>query len=104
MCVSPHIRKLNNGRPPKYPELENEIYNNGILTYTKTDCIQRPAYNLVAQWILQAWNNIDPNLIQKAFKYCGISNLRDGTENSLIFDYDRLGQHTNSRNHIYMQD
>lgn len=26
MRVSPHIRKLNNGRPPKYPELENEIY------------------------------------------------------------------------------
>ncbi|CAG8815249.1 6770_t:CDS:2, partial [Dentiscutata erythropus] len=84
---------LNNGRPPKYPELENEIYGwvkelrsalkpvtrammrdyynnwlgNGILTYTKTGRIQCSAYNLIAQWILQAWNEIDPNLIRKAF-------------------------------------
>lgn len=59
---------------------------------------------MVAQWILQAWNEIDPNLIRKAFKCCGISNSRDGTEDSLIFDYDRLGQRTNSRNHVYVQD
>ncbi|CAG8830292.1 6474_t:CDS:1, partial [Cetraspora pellucida] len=54
--------------------------------------------------ILQAWNNIDPNLIRKAFKCCDISNSQDGTEDSLIFDYNRLGQYTNSHNHMYMQN
>ncbi|CAG8673694.1 8958_t:CDS:2, partial [Scutellospora calospora] len=49
-------------------------------------------------------NEIDPNLIRKAFKYCDISNTQDSTEDSLIFDYDRLNQYTNSHNHIYVQD
>ncbi|CAG8634248.1 5762_t:CDS:2 [Cetraspora pellucida] len=100
MHVLFHIRKLNNERPPKYPKLENEIYgwmwhyyndwlDNSILTYTKTGCIQHSAYNLVAQWILQAWNNINPNLIRKAFKCCvEVINLmsKDNTDNEAEAD------------------
>lgn len=77
---------------------------NEVHTLTKKGRIKRPAYNLVAQWVLDAWNSIDPNLIRKSFKCCGISNSRDGKEDHLIFDYDQLGQQTNSRNHIYIQE
>ncbi|CAG8478776.1 3973_t:CDS:2 [Scutellospora calospora] len=41
----------------------NDWLDNSILTYTKTGRIQYPAYNLVAQWIFQTWNDIDSNLI-----------------------------------------
>ncbi|CAG8449311.1 4609_t:CDS:2 [Gigaspora rosea] len=75
-----------------------------IHTFTKKGCIQHPAYNLVAQWVLDAWNNLDPALIRKSFKCYGISNSRDGKEDHLIFDYDQLGPQTNSRNYIYNQD
>ena len=27
MCVSPHIQQINKEKPPKYPELEKDIYN-----------------------------------------------------------------------------
>ncbi|CAG8714323.1 6464_t:CDS:2, partial [Racocetra fulgida] len=60
--------------------------------------------DLIAQWILEAWHNVDFNFIQKAFKVCGISNSQDGKKDYLIFDYDKLGQCTNLRNYIYTQD
>jgi len=75
-----------------------------VHTFTKKGHIKRPAYNLIAQWVLDTWNNIDPTLIRKSFKCCGISNSRDGKEDHLIFDYDQLGQQTNSRNHIYIHE
>ncbi|RIB26409.1 hypothetical protein C2G38_2163489 [Gigaspora rosea] len=34
--------------------------------------------------------NIDPILIQKSFKCCSISNVRDSSKDHLIFDYDQL--------------
>ncbi|RIA99681.1 hypothetical protein C1645_811006 [Glomus cerebriforme] len=29
-------------------------------------------------------------MIRQSFKYCGISNITDGTEDALIFDFNRL--------------
>ncbi|CAG8696665.1 18204_t:CDS:1, partial [Acaulospora morrowiae] len=55
---------------------------------TPTGRIQKPAYNVIAQWIKKAWDDIDPALIQRSFKCCGISNARDGSEDKLIFDFD----------------
>ena len=40
-------------------------------------------------------------MIKKSFKCCGISNKRDGSEDSLIFDYDSvLGSTSSDRNDI----
>ena len=65
--------------------------SNGIKNYTKTGRIQRPPYNLIAQWIHDAWYKVDTLLIQKSFKVCGISNSQDGKEDQLIFDYEQVG-------------
>ena len=62
--------------------------------------IKRPSYETVVNWINNSWNAIDVNLIQRAFKCCGISNKRDGTEDELIFDYDHLGQSGQSNGRI----
>ncbi|CAG8505324.1 14900_t:CDS:2 [Acaulospora morrowiae] len=44
----------------------------------------------MAEWVKQAWDEIDPKLIQRSFKCCEISNNENGIEDSLIFDYDKV--------------
>ena len=72
------------------------IYNDwmveSVKELTATGKIKRPSYETVVNWVNASWNAVDINLIQRSFKYCGISNKRDGTEDELIFDYKRLGQ------------
>ena len=77
-----------------------------IKTYTPSGRIQKPAYNLVAQWVKNAWNAVDPSLIRRSFKCCGISNEQDGSEEHLIFDYDKVAgsNTTNKSNYIYLND
>ncbi|CAG8660893.1 658_t:CDS:1 [Acaulospora morrowiae] len=77
-----------------------------IKTYTPTGRIRKPAYNLIAQWIKDAWDAIDSSLIQRSFQCCGISNARDGSEEHLIFDYNYVTKNnTNSNNnHVYLSN
>ncbi|CAG8795498.1 29193_t:CDS:2 [Gigaspora margarita] len=78
--------------------------NSGRARVINKSHIQCPAYNLIAQWVLDTWNNIDPILICKSFKYYSISNSQNRKEDHLIFDYDQLGPQTNSHNYIYIQE
>ncbi|CAG8680748.1 9049_t:CDS:1, partial [Acaulospora morrowiae] len=71
-------------------EQYNEWMAEEIKELTPSGRIKRPPYNLIAQWVLTAWEQIDSKLIEKSFKCCGISNSRNGSEDKLIFDYDRL--------------
>jgi hypothetical protein len=76
-----------------------------IKNLTPSGRIQRPAYSTVAEWVELAWKNIDPTLIQRAFKCCGISNARDSSEDDLIFDYDRVTEtRPKSSNYIFTND
>lgn len=49
---------------------------------------------VIIGWILQIWkyeqNTINKEMIYMSFKYCGISNCLDGSENSLIKVYDKI--------------
>ncbi|CAG8612611.1 9882_t:CDS:2, partial [Cetraspora pellucida] len=56
--------------------------------------------------IKDAWNAIDPSLICHSFKYCGISNVRDGSEEHLIFDYDKVTEKNanNVGNYVYLSN
>ena len=62
--------------------------------------IKRPSYETVVNWVNNLWNAVNVNLIQRSFKYCDISNKRDGTEDELIFDYNHLGQLNQSDDRI----
>ncbi|CAG8856760.1 16825_t:CDS:1, partial [Gigaspora margarita] len=35
-------------------------------------------------------DDINPRIIRKAFKYCGISVATDGSEDDLVFNYEAL--------------
>ncbi|CAG8786058.1 402_t:CDS:2, partial [Gigaspora rosea] len=40
------------------------------------------------EWVIKSWNQVDPALIKRSFKCCGISTAQDGTEEDLMFNYD----------------
>src|SRR3954466_12560856 len=61
-----------------------------IKEYTSKGKIKRPSYSLVATWIKEARDNIDPAMIQRSFKCCGISTRMDGSEDNLIFDFEKV--------------
>jgi hypothetical protein len=63
---------------------------NEIHELTPAGRIKRPSYSLVCSWVKAAWEKVDPSLIRKSFKCCGISVETDGTEDDEIFDYDNL--------------
>ena len=52
--------------------------------------IKKPSYSLVANWVKDSWDAIDPNMIKRSFKCCGISNNINGLEDDLIFDLSKL--------------
>ena len=59
--------------------------------------IKKPSYSLVTNWVKDSWDAIDPNMIKRSFKYCGISNNINGLEDDLIFDLSKL-ENVNNRN------
>ena len=56
--------------------------------YTPTGRLKRPSITAVCQWIKNAWEGINPQLMIKSFKKCCISNALDGTEDDLIYEDD----------------
>lgn len=66
-----------------------------IKDYTPSGKIKRPSYSLVAKWVKEGWDAVDVNKIRQSFKCCGISNAMDGTEDTLIFDFNRLENKVN---------
>ena len=70
--------------------LYNNWMNDAIKDYTPSGKIKRPAYSLVANWIKEAWDSVDTNMIRRSFKCCGVSNSLDGSEDGLIFDFNKV--------------
>ncbi|MCU7901214.1 MAG: hypothetical protein KZQ66_03680, partial [Candidatus Thiodiazotropha sp. (ex Lucinoma aequizonata)] len=47
--------------------------------------MRKPELQDVCQWIVDAWTELDPAIIVRAFKKCCISNSMDGTEDDVIW-------------------
>ena len=71
--------------------------NEAIKEYIPSGRIKKPSYSLVANWVKDSWDAIDPNMIKRSFKCCGISNDVNGLEDDLIFDLSKL-ENVNNRN------
>jgi hypothetical protein len=79
--------------------MTNEVHN-----LTPTGRIKKPSYSLVCSWIKIAWEKINPSLIRKSFKCCGISIKTDGTEDDEIFDYNNLTVNENKENNEFLEE
>ena len=64
--------------------------NEAIKELTPSGKIKKPSYSLVANWVKDSWDAIDPNMIKRSFKCCGISNNTNGSEDGLIFDFSKV--------------
>ena len=42
----------------------------------------------ICTWILEAWQELDPQIIVKSFKKCTISNTMDATEDHVVWEED----------------
>jgi TATA-binding protein-associated factor Taf7 len=69
--------------------------NDAVKDYTPSGKIRRPTYSLVANWIKESWESIDTNMIRRSFKCCGVSNSLDGSEDNLIFDFNKVEEVNN---------
>ena len=69
--------------------------NDAIKDYTPSGKIKRPTYSLVANWIKESWDSVDTSMIRRSFKCCGVSNSLDGSEDGLIFDFNKVEEINN---------
>lgn len=59
---------------------------NGQHTYTATGCMRKAELSDIMAWVIDAWVEIDPQIIVQAFKKCCISNSMDGTEDNILWE------------------
>ena len=57
----------------------------GVKTFTKGDNMRAPSLVSVCEWVRDAWQQLDPAIIRKAFLKFGILNTLDGTEDDYLW-------------------
>ncbi|GFW30806.1 hypothetical protein TNCV_4089261 [Trichonephila clavipes] len=58
----------------------------GEKSFTKGGQMRHASLEIVCEWIMKAWNEIKPDLIQKSFKKCSICISLDGTAGDLFME------------------
>ena len=53
---------------------------------TKAGNLKKASPEQICEWIVEAWDEISPEVIRKSFLKAGISNNMDGSEDDWIFD------------------
>ena len=57
---------------------------NGEHTFTAARNMRAPPWREIVQWILEAWNDLDKDIIVNSFKSCALTLAVDGSEDELI--------------------
>jgi hypothetical protein len=73
----------------------NQWYAEGAHTFTAAGRMRKPELTYICQWIVDAWQEIDPSIIIHAFKKCCISNAMDGSEDDVVWDHQPQQQEDN---------
>lgn len=55
-------------------------------TYTAQGRMRKPELDTICTWIKEAWEELDPQIIVRAFKKCCISNALDGSEDDILWE------------------
>ena len=53
-------------------------------TYTNKRRMRKPELNTICSWIKDAWEELDPEIIIRAFNKCCIFNVLDGSEDDVL--------------------
>ncbi|CAG8809116.1 4934_t:CDS:1, partial [Dentiscutata erythropus] len=62
---------------------------NGEFQFTKSKNFKKPAYNLMCQWIIETWEDISTEIIEKFFKKYSISNKLDRSKDYLMHSEEK---------------
>ena len=54
-------------------------------SFTKVGRLKKPSIAKWCQWVVKAWDEIDPAIIVKAFKKCSISNVLNGSGDNALY-------------------
>ena len=66
----------------------NWMSNETDYVFTRGGRLKKPSITLWCQWMIQAWDEIDPAIVVKAFKKCSISNALDDSEDDALYEDD----------------
>lgn len=64
----------------------NEWMTAGDHTFTPSGNARKPDLGLIATWIKESWDAVDPDIIRRGFKKCCLSNSMDGEEDDIIWE------------------
>ena len=65
----------------------NDWYGADEHSFTKTGRMRKVELQDICQWIVNAWTELDPQIIVKAFKKYCILNRSDGTEDNVVWEH-----------------
>ena len=60
----------------------------GINQLTSAENLKPPPHHTIVNWILEAWEEIDPETIKKSFKSSTLNLATDGSEDNLIHCFE----------------
>lgn len=63
----------------------NEWIGGDDHTYTASGKMRKPEMDEICQWVSDAWNGLDTDIIVRSFLKCSISNSLDGTEDDVLW-------------------
>ena len=72
----------------------NDWYSSGDHTFTPSGNMRKPTLLDVCTWVNDSWEELDPQIIVRAFKKCSISNALDGTEDDELWEETRQSPET----------
>ena len=65
----------------------NDWYGSDDHTFTVTGRMRKVELQDICQWSIDAWSELNTQIIVKTFKKCCISNSMDGTEDNIVWEH-----------------
>ena len=82
----------------------NMWYASGTHSFTKGERMRKPELEEICQWIVDAWQELDPQIIVHSFKKCCISNALDGSEDDILWEDQATSDTTSTEDNDYYSE
>lgn len=86
------------------PDFSHIYFNNWMSESLREIAFAGRIYDTIVDWVNKLQNAVDTSLIQRFFKFYGISNKRDETDDDWILNYKRLEQVKSSVEAVFFDD